>query len=277
MKKVLIYRRGGLGDTLLTFPIADIFKRKGYEVHFSGNIDYLSLGKEVGFIDRIYSDIPTNLRDFNEIILFAKENFLNLPRVKVVNPFPPKGKHVLIHYLESLNFASETFERSLPIKPLSRWRENFIIHPGSGSKKKNAPLEFFKSLYKILEAEGLKPLFVLGEAERYLQKELKNFNTYLVEDLVLYARLLKGSKGFLGNDSGFSHLAGYLGVPTFVLFGPTNPLEWKPMGDQVRVFYKNLECSPCFPSDCFNPLQKVCLNFCPSKVVKSIKKTLEMI
>src|SRR5207237_7479770 len=41
--------------------------------------------------------------------------------------------------------------------------------------------------------------------------------------------------GSLGNDSCITHLAAMLGVPTLALFGPTDPLTWRPLGPFVRV------------------------------------------
>ncbi|RTZ70694.1 MAG: lipopolysaccharide heptosyltransferase family protein [Aquificaceae bacterium] len=263
--KVLIYRRGGLGDTLLTFPLAEIFKRKGFEVDFVGNTDYLSLAKLVGFTDGVFSELPPDLRGYERIILISAYRFLDLPNVVWVSPFPTERVHITLHYLKSLGLESEPFSLELSIPPLKGWEGRAVIHPGSGSPKKNAPLEFFKELYTLLEEKGYSPLFALGEAEHHLEEELREFETYRVEDLVEFARLLKRAKLFIGNDSGFSHLAGYLGVKTIVLFGPTDPMVWKPLGKRVKVVYKSLSCSPCFPRVCSH---KECLNFSSQEVVK---------
>ena len=40
---------------------------------------------------------------------------------------------------------------------------------------------------------------------------------------------------YLGNDSGISHLAAMLGVPTTVLFGPSDPAIWRPLGSSVEI------------------------------------------
>jgi ADP-heptose:LPS heptosyltransferase len=37
------------------------------------------------------------------------------------------------------------------------------------------------------------------------------------------------------NDSGPAHLGAIIGVPTLVLFGPTDPAVWKPLGPNVQV------------------------------------------
>jgi heptosyltransferase III len=52
--------------------------------------------------------------------------------------------------------------------------------------------------------------------------------------LLFVAAILRRACAFLGNDSGLSHLAGMLGVPTLVLFGPSDPTHWLPLGPRVR-------------------------------------------
>jgi hypothetical protein len=254
-----------LGDTLLTFPVAEIFKNLGWRVDFAGNTDALLLAKEAGFAERIFSDIPQNVEEYTKIILISASNFLDFPNVVWIPPFPPQRVPVTLYYLKRLGLEGYPFSQELPIKPLKGWENRVILHPGSGSPKKNAPLGFFKGLYRLLEQKGLKPLFVLGEAEYTLEGELENFETYRVENLLEFARRLKGAKLFIGNDSGFTHLAGYLGVNTVALFGPTDPRVWKPLGPRVKVLSKFLPCSPCFPDVC---TERDCLKFSPQEVLK---------
>ena len=45
-------------------------------------------------------------------------------------------------------------------------------------------------------------------------------------------------RAFIGNDSGITHLAAYIGCPTTVLFGPTDPRVWGPLGRRARVIWK---------------------------------------
>ncbi len=54
-------------------------------------------------------------------------------------------------------------------------------------------------------------------------------------DLPQLAALLARAKAYLGNDSGVTHLAAAVGVPTVALFGPTLPDVWAPLGESVRV------------------------------------------
>jgi len=191
VKRALTYRRGGLGDTLLTFPVAELLKREGYQIHFVGNTDYLKLAEEVEFVDQISSEIPKSL-NYDRIILFSKRNFLGNPKVELVNPLP-EGVWVPQYYLKSLKLKGKP-SKVLPLKALKGWRDRIILHPGSGSEKKNAPLELFKRLYLKLKRMGEKPLVVLGEAEFELKGEFEGFDTYEVGDIALFSKLLKGPK-----------------------------------------------------------------------------------
>ncbi len=53
--------------------------------------------------------------------------------------------------------------------------------------------------------------------------------------LNVLAGLLELSAGYLGNDSGVTHLAAALDLPTFALFGPTDPELWGPVGKRVVI------------------------------------------
>ncbi len=46
---------------------------------------------------------------------------------------------------------------------------------------------------------------------------------------------------YLGNDSGVTHLAAALGIPTVAIFGLTDPHLWGPVGQHVRVISKRIE------------------------------------
>src|SRR5207247_10062448 len=49
------------------------------------------------------------------------------------------------------------------------------------------------------------------------------------------AQHLQQCKCYLGNDSGLTHLAAMLGVPTVAIFSPTDPKIWRPVGPFVNV------------------------------------------
>jgi heptosyltransferase-2 len=53
--------------------------------------------------------------------------------------------------------------------------------------------------------------------------------------LPVLAALLSFYRGFVGNDSGVTHLAAAVKARTIALFGPTDPSVWAPRGPSVLV------------------------------------------
>ena len=68
------------------------------------------------------------------------------------------------------------------------------------------------------------------------------------------AAVLRGSAGFLGNDSGIFHVALGLGVPSAGIFGPTSARKTGPFRNpRSLVISSDLPCSPCLAFDCLLP------------------------
>lgn len=114
------------------------------------------------------------------------------------------------------------------------------LHPGSGSPKKNWPLGRFIDLARRAAREGGRtPFFLTGEADAEVETALRRNapDVALATGLPLLdtARLLSACAAYVGNDSGITHLAAALGVPTVALFGPSDADRWAPRGDHVRV------------------------------------------
>jgi ADP-heptose:LPS heptosyltransferase len=70
------------------------------------------------------------------------------------------------------------------------------------------------------------------------------------------AELLAGAGIVVGNDSGLSHLAAAVGVPTVMIFGPTPHIELGPMPPHVRILRAGLPCEPCWHGDRFAACRK---------------------
>jgi ADP-heptose:LPS heptosyltransferase len=118
----------------------------------------------------------------------------------------------------------------------------WAIHPGSGGQSKNWPLKNFLTLAVQLKAQQKwRPFFILGpveeEASPQITETIQARGFPLVRHLPLnvLAGLLELSAGYLGNDSGVTHLAAALALPTFALFGPTDPGLWGPAGERVVI------------------------------------------
>jgi heptosyltransferase III len=111
------------------------------------------------------------------------------------------------------------------------------FHPGSGSPRKNWPLDRWHSLARQLVAQGRKLLLIGGEADAPALEVLAPLASATARGLALptLAALLAQTSGYFGHDTGISHLAAAVGVPCTLLFGPTDPAVWAPQGSNVRV------------------------------------------
>ena len=124
----------------------------------------------------------------------------------------------------------------------------------------------------MLKADGLEPEFILGPAEVDLVDELPRTKrtVHILTDLRELAALLDAAGGYIGNDSGATHLAAHLGVPTGVIFGPADPKRWKPVGQLVEIVRPVLDCRPCFETEVTNCDGSMCLHgTTPEMVIKA--------
>ncbi len=114
------------------------------------------------------------------------------------------------------------------------------IHPGSGGKAKNWPVTRFLELAdRLSRHDELSPVLVFGEAETDILSEVEQHNTphpiFRNLPLLHFARILTHCRGYIGNDSGATHLAAALGLPSVAVFGPTDPGIWAPSGPNTCV------------------------------------------
>ena len=49
----------------------------------------------------------------------------------------------------------------------------------------------------------------------------------------------------VGSDSGTLHIAASLNIPVIGIYGPMNPIKWKPWGEIHKPVYLDLPCIPC--------------------------------
>jgi hypothetical protein len=141
-----------------------------------------------------------------------------------------------------------------------------VIHPGSGSKRKEWPLEnFIEVAVAFSRGSSEDVVLLIGPAEKDLlalarEEARGRFSVYEVEALAQVMTLMGSSRCFIGNDSGLTHMAAFIGVPTVAIFGPSSPMRWSPVGPRTKVLRGDADCVPCFEmeeANCENPR---CLN-----------------
>jgi heptosyltransferase III len=124
------------------------------------------------------------------------------------------------------------------------------IHPGSGSAEKCWPAPRFAQVIKRLWEQNYPILVLAGPADTECIDDLlkhlsyppisEMFKLLTKAPLLEVAHQLQQCRCYLGNDSGITHLAAMLGVPTVAIFGPTDPKIWRPVGPFVRVIQRHM-------------------------------------
>jgi heptosyltransferase III len=163
----------------------------------------------------------------------------------------PRGDavHLSQHLLESLKTypairaAAGQILASIADKGIS-WSKKtdggpVAVHPGSGSPAKCWPIDSYLRLIDQLQAAGRPCRIILGEVElerwpagqiHRLEAAAETVHPATYIDLL---DELSRCSAFVGNDSGPGQLAGIIGLPSIILFGPTDPAVWRPLGPRV--------------------------------------------
>lgn len=125
-----------------------------------------------------------------------------------------------------------------------------MFHPGSGSMKKNHPPHFWlEFIRRLRESFPLPVILLLGPAEEgmlpFFRDHLQRTETEILfcPDNERLVSLLAQSPLYAGHDSGITHLAAMLGVPTLAFFRDTSVIQWGPLGPKVRII-EGENCSP---------------------------------
>lgn len=117
------------------------------------------------------------------------------------------------------------------------------LAPIAADPAKTWPLTYFKALATTLAGDvcaGWRIALIGGPKDAALAAELATavpgcITVFNEPDLLTVAAILARSRGFIGNDSGLSHMAAAVGIPTLAIFGPTDPSRYGPWGGQVVV------------------------------------------
>ena len=262
--KVILFRSGGLGDILLTFPLLEILRNEFDEVIVCTPLKYHFLIREFSPKANLY-DLDGEDQQVIELAKGAEViSFWHDP--KWINEWKSAGA-LNIRTFDPRPIADKHFSQSLVEKftsPMNREKlnrtwlshkvysskvspKNLWIHAGSGSIHKNLPLSEFIFFAEdwIKKNPKAKLFFSFGEADLKLEQEFSNHPFSKEENVdyrifsslkYLHANLCIHSGSFAGNDSGPSHLAAMLGIETHVWFRNTNSEIWAPLGPSVKIY-----------------------------------------
>lgn len=86
---------------------------------------------------------------------------------------------------------------------------------------------------------------------------------------------MRGLDAVVGYDSGPTHLASVLDVPTLFLYSGVNRFEeWKPLAESARVLRRPVDCSPCELTACPIPGHPCLEGIQPSQAAEELGKML---
>ena len=271
MRRILVLRGGALGDFIVTLPALAGLRQQWPEarIELAGNATAAALAQARGLLDAVHSQqearwaelfssaplspsFATWLAEFDLVLCFWPD-----PDGELAGRFPLHARQQYIHgaawpvtapaarhFISGLSplgisgylppfFGAQprvSAERA-PSKPMRQ----VALHPGSGSPRKNWPVEKWRELAGWLSAQsGLSLAIISGPAEP--EPPLSEFGVTW-RDLPLEALVDRLSRCalFVGHDSGISHLASACGAPCVLMFGPTDPAIWAPPGPNVAV------------------------------------------
>jgi ADP-heptose:LPS heptosyltransferase len=222
------------------------------------------------FSDSTDPDVKNLLNTYDEIILFSFSEDLAQSINQVWHhavyrisprPKPTDNIHVAVHLLKNLagcgliaedSDLNTTDQSSFYLQPevfcSTPHSRRVLLHPGAGSKKKMWPIKNFLQVEGFLKSDRYKPEYIIGPADRFLRDKIqmpgaRQKVVHTPENITALMALMKTAGGYIGNDSGVSHLAAYLGLPTVAVFGPSDPSMWRPVGPAVCILSPQiLEC-----------------------------------
>ena len=144
--------------------------------------------------------------------------------------------------------------------------DKILIHPFAGWKAKEWKFVNFIKLALEIKKRSYFPeiIFTKEQLSQDVLSELDNLGLkYIVTETIdSLIENIRHTSLLIGNDSGPIHIANLLEIPTFTIYGPTNPKIHLPLKGMNGFCNLSLKCSP-------NNLEKWCfkeggLKGCPS-------------
>lgn len=165
---------------------------------------------------------------------------------------------------------------------------NFIvINPGAQWKGRIWPLKKYVEVVVWLKKEKNIDIVICGSKNEYsLAEKIKTISNIPIinisdkTSLPVLAAILKESLLYIGNESGITHLASTVGVPTICIMGGGHFGRFFPYGDlkKNRIVYYKMNCFNCnwkciYPNKRNNPMPCIS-NIEVNSVLEEIKKVL---
>lgn len=180
---------------------------------------------------------------------------------------------------ESLEFVQGFLSRH----KISKKTNKIAVMPAGKYSSRLWPKQYFiKLIDRINENFSVEIILIGSEFDKKLAEEIKQctkmkpLNTTGSLKINQVGALLKNCNLLITNDTGPMHIAAAIGVPTVSIFsGVDIPFLWYPSGDNHKIFYNKVACSPCFQQNCN---KHICMEGIPvDRVYDAVVEQLEKI
>lgn len=165
------------------------------------------------------------------------------------------------------NLGWRLLDRSVNTGAGSRLSEPriLVVAPGATNSraKRWLPERFAETADRLVASEGFLPVMVGTSADVQAVAEtlyrMKSTAVNLVGETTVgeLKAVLSIASLAVSNDTGTAHLAAALGIPTVVVFGPTEHFATRPFSESASVVRRDVDCSPCMLRDC--PIDHRCM------------------
>ncbi len=155
----------------------------------------------------------------------------------------------------------------------------------NNGQSKRWPLLYWARLLDRLVLEWEAQVVLIGApgdlplVERILERmEQKAFNLAGKTSLPQLAALFQRADVMISGDSGPMHIADALDTPLIAIHGPTDPVQFGPVGPAATVLKSSIWCSPCYnlkdPADCRFYTTQCMKNITPAQVFEVVEAKL---
>ncbi len=221
MARRLLIRPGAIGDFILSLPTLEAARADYTEVWAPRPVLPL-----VRFADATRAIIDTGIERvgvLDSARVAALEAFDSIYSWYGTNrlEFREAVGHLPFTFFPALPPGGGVPRIEVPRQPIADFA---VIHPFASSPAKRWPLDDFRSLSSQL---GCPARWLAGPEEEFA-------GAARFDDLYELACWLSTARAYIGNDSGISHLAAAVGVPTLAIFLASDPKVWAPRGPHAR-------------------------------------------
>ena len=132
------------------------------------------------------------------------------------------------------------------------------VNPNSNGLLKNWPEENFAFTADGLAELGYIPILIGGPNEKMItEKVRKAMKSEAVDfcgstSIAELIALISKCKFLVTNDSGPMHIGYALKIPTYAIFGPTDPARCGPWAIESKVFQAKIDCIKCYRKYCWH-------------------------